>query len=342
MFLTCCKTFWWIFKRTLLEVFLVMDKDVGKNLVAQSANRSRGKQQTIANLDIVFSLNCLRTMFMLMRPKRRISSRPRHVLQPRIFTKGRNQEWYNGIGFLVRLFLTWRHQHRLPVALENVSIVGNASAALLLTRKEALKSLVQAVKTYPGWKKPQDLYGKGSSETAMPAPPPPIKFLDIATPMGCQQPEALLVNPTRNLMEHPWSGPMAPTANPFLSHPLAPEDKNKEPWRNAIHCGIVMVDNDFRTVAIRWGLLLLAPSCPRKLFVGGPWLSYVDIVTDLNCESMIPLEWNKIANLSLPLCQERERKKGTSFQEGESNKLQEGAPCGTHHPYWGREARPTS
>ena len=74
-----------------------------------------------------------------------------------------------------------------------------------------------------------------------------------------------------------------------------------------------------------WGLPIVVPTCPRKMFEQGPRKKYVDIVTDaLHASSSdlitwntlamirtqlhdhIPQQWLEIAAASLPTCEERE------------------------------------
>ena len=50
----------------------------------------------------------------------------------------------------------------------------------------------------------------------------------------------------------------------------------------------------------RWGLPVLVPTCPRKLFMLGPRLKYVDIVTDtLHASSSDLITWNTLVLLKL-------------------------------------------
>ena len=50
----------------------------------------------------------------------------------------------------------------------------------------------------------------------------------------------------------------------------------------------------------RWGLPVLVPTCPRKLFKLGPRLKYVDIVTDtLHASSSDLITWNTLVLLKL-------------------------------------------
>ena len=50
----------------------------------------------------------------------------------------------------------------------------------------------------------------------------------------------------------------------------------------------------------RWGLPVLVPTCPRKMFAQGPRLKYVDIVTDtLHASSSDLITWNTLALLKL-------------------------------------------
>ena len=50
----------------------------------------------------------------------------------------------------------------------------------------------------------------------------------------------------------------------------------------------------------RWGLPVLVPTCPRKLFMQGPRLKYVDIVTDTQHASSSDLiTWNTLVMMKL-------------------------------------------
>ena len=60
---------------------------------------------------------------------------------------------------------------------------------------------------------------------------------------------------------------------------------------------------DFRvneTPKYRWGLPVLVPTCPKKLFAQGPRLKYVDIVTDtLHASSSDLITWNTLVMMKL-------------------------------------------
>ena len=64
-------------------------------------------------------------------------------------------------------------------------------------------------------------------------------------------------------------------------------------------CGHHTVHYDFRAhdpIGSVWGLPLLIPTCPRKLFAQGVRLKYVDIATDtLQASSSDLITWNTLA-----------------------------------------------
>ena len=55
---------------------------------------------------------------------------------------------------------------------------------------------------------------------------------------------------------------------------------------------------DFRVTEApkyRWGLPVLVPTCPKKMFIQGPRLKYIDIVTDtLHASSSDLITWNTL------------------------------------------------
>ena len=60
---------------------------------------------------------------------------------------------------------------------------------------------------------------------------------------------------------------------------------------------------DFRVTEApkyRWGLPVLVPTCPKKMFIQGPRLKYIDIVTDtLHASSSDLITWNTLVLMKL-------------------------------------------
>ena len=60
---------------------------------------------------------------------------------------------------------------------------------------------------------------------------------------------------------------------------------------------------DFRVVdapKYRWGLPALVPTCPKKMFIQGPRLKYIDIVTGaLHASSSDLIVWNTLVMMKL-------------------------------------------
>ena len=53
-------------------------------------------------------------------------------------------------------------------------------------------------------------------------------------------------------------------------------------------------------VKYRWGLPVLVPTCPKKMFIQGPRLKYFDIVTDtLHASSSDLITWNTLVMMKL-------------------------------------------
>ena len=72
---------------------------------------------------------------------------------------------------------------------------------------------------------------------------------------------------------------------------------SKEAWFNSSpECDFWVADAS----QYRWGLPVLVPTCPKKMFMQGPRLKYIDIVTDtLHASSSDLLTWNTLVMMKL-------------------------------------------
>ena len=140
------------------------------------------------------------------------------------------------------------------------------------------------------------------------APPTPFKFLDIGTTMGCYQIGEHIPgrNDTNNILHPRFIGNGIPPANTF--HAVIYERAEKwvqdsEDWCQEEAWFTHSPTFDFRVVnpsSYLWGLPVLVPTCPKKLFAQGPRKKYVDIVTDtLHASSSDLITWNTLVMMKL-------------------------------------------
>ena len=171
------------------------------------------------------------------------------------------------------------------------------------TRPLALSRFQEAAQRDPNWK---PRYQCGPKVALVPAIP--FKFLDIGTKMGCCKLGEHI--PTRNDTDniyHPrFIKDGIPPVNIFhaVIHDRASrwiQDADEwcleEAWFD--HSPTF----DFRVIdppGSIWGLLVLVPACPKKLFAQGPRQKYVDIVTDtLHASSSDLITWNTLVMIKM-------------------------------------------
>ena len=172
-----------------------------------------------------------------------------------------------------------------------------------MTRPQALESLREALRTDRDWK-PQCR----QSTKIEPVPAVPYKFLDIGTKMGEYHLEdlALKRSDKENILHPRYCRSGIPPTGTFQSivrdrvvnrSDIIHRWCNEEAWFEHSPTW------DFRVVdeaKYRWGLPVLVPTCPRKLFMQGPRLKYVDIVTDTQHASSSDLiTWNTLVMMKL-------------------------------------------
>ena len=148
---------------------------------------------------------------------------------------------------------------------------------VLQTRPLALSSFQAAVQKNHRW---SPRYCCGPKVAV--APPPPIKFLDIGTKMGCYKIGEHIPgrDDTASIFHPRFVGEGIPAANAYDR--LAKRTPNGEVWCAEEAWFAHSPQHDFRVKDPQgyiWGLPLLVPTCPKKLFALGPRKKYVDIVT---------------------------------------------------------------
>ena len=132
------------------------------------------------------------------------------------------------------------------------------------------------------------------------APPPPIKFLDIGTKVGCYKIGEHIPgrDDTSNIFHPRFVGegiPAAITFHSIIYQRLGRETIDGEVWCPEEAWFAHSPQHDFHVKGAQgyiWGLPVLVPTCPKKIFALGPRKKYVDIVTDtLHASSSDLLTW---------------------------------------------------
>ena len=138
-------------------------------------------------------------------------------------------------------------------------------------------------------------------------PAVPYKFLDIGTQMGEYQIEELtLLKDDKTSILHPRyarSGiPPVDTFHSVVQDRVGSHYDTIQQWCR-VKAWLGLLRHDFWVAdeaKYRWGLPVLVPTCPRKMFAQGPRLKYVDIVTDtLHASSSDLITWNTLVLLKL-------------------------------------------
>ena len=188
-----------------------------------------------------------------------------------------------------------------PVSIK--PMLDRLSWIVLKTRPAALIHLREALSTRKEWK-PYCRQGPKIDSV----PPVPYKFLDIGTQMGEYQiEEPTLRKDDKTSILHPRyvrSGiPPVDTFHSVVQDRVGSHYDTIQQWCHVKAWFRSSPTYDFWVVdeaKYRWGLPVLVPTCPRKLFAQGPRLKYVDIVTDtLHASSSDLITWNTLVLLKL-------------------------------------------
>ena len=135
-------------------------------------------------------------------------------------------------------------------------------------------------------------------------PAVPYKFLDIGTQMGEYHIEELIPKKSDkdNILHPQHTRPGIPSVYAFHSvvqNRVGYQYGAVQQWCNedaSPTCDFWVADAS----KYRWGLAVLVPTCPKKMFMQGPRLKYIDIVTDtLHASSSDLITWNTLVMLKL-------------------------------------------
>ena len=188
-----------------------------------------------------------------------------------------------------------------PVSIK--PMLDRLSWIVLQTRPAALIHLREALSTRKEWK---PRYRLGPKIDSVPAVP--YKFLDIGTQMGEYQIEELtLTRDDKTSILHPRyarSGiPPVGTFHSIVHDRVGSHQDTIHQWCQVKAWFESSPTFDFWVVdeaKYRWGLPVIVPTCPRKMFTQGPRLKYVDIVTDtLHASSSDLITWNTLVLVKL-------------------------------------------
>ena len=194
----------------------------------------------------------------------------------------------------------------------NQPMLDRLSWIVSLTRPQALVRLREALRARPEWK---PLYRQGPRIETVPAVP--YKFLDIGTQMGEYHLEDLVLkkDDKDNILHPRYTRSGIPPADTFQSvmrSRVGDRFDIIQLWCSEKAWFDHSPTHDFWVVdesKYRWGLPVLVPTCPRKLFMQGPRLKYVDIVTDTQHASSSDLiTWNTLVMMKLRWLNEIPRK----------------------------------
>ena len=249
-------------------------------------------------------------------------------LLQRLSPKQEAREWMPAITII---YMAPGGHRQWPMSI--TALLERLSWIVLQTRPLALASFQEAVQRNPDW---QPKYRSGPKDQRLPfAPAIPYKFLDIGTKMGDFKlgehvPER---HDTYNIYHPRYIRNGIPPVNTF--HAVVHGRAAK--WVNNVGDWCLeearfnhSVNHDFRVIdssGYIWGLPVIVPTCPQKLFSQGPRQKYVDIVTDtihasssdlitwntlvmikLKWNSIIPRQWLEIATQSLEAWKLRDEK----------------------------------
>ena len=170
-------------------------------------------------------------------------------------------------------------------------------------RSQTVANVQEAVQKDPNWK-PRYRCGP---KVAL-APPIPFKFLDTGTKMGCCKlgEHIPAMKDTDNIYHPRFIRDGIPPVNTFhaVVHGRASRwIQDAEEWCLEEAWFDHSPTFDFSVVDTSgyiWGLPVLVPTCPKKLFAQGPRQKYVDIVTDtLHASSSDLITWNTLVMIKM-------------------------------------------
>ena len=202
---------------------------------------------------------------------------------------------------LTILYMAPGGHRQWPVSIK--PLLNRLSWIVRKTRPLALMHLSEALHDNPDWK---PMYRQGPKVELVPAVP--YKFLDIGTQMGEYHIEELI--PKRddkdNILHPRHTRPGIPPVNTFHSivqnrvgsrYGAIQQWCSEDAWFNSSpECDFWVADAS----KYRWGLPVLVPTCPKKMFMQGPRLKYIDIVTDtLHASSSDLITWNTLVMMKL-------------------------------------------
>ena len=180
-------------------------------------------------------------------------------------------------------------------------LLDRLSWIVMVTRPLALTHLQNSLRTRPDW---QPRCRRGPSIELVPAVP--YKFLDIGTQMGCYHIKELISKEDKTNILHPrFASTGIPPVGTFHSIVQNRVGDNRhadqwcldDAWFKASWCHDFWVTE---TLKYRWGLPVIIPTCPRKMFASPPRLKYVDVVTDtLHASSSDLIVWNTLVLMKL-------------------------------------------
>ena len=186
-----------------------------------------------------------------------------------------------------------------PVSIK--PMLDRLSWIVLMTRPLALMHLREALKVHSEWK---PLYRQGPRIESVPAVP--YKFLDIGNQMGEYHIEELILkkDDKDNILHPRHTRAGIPSVNTFHSvvrsrvgsqYGIIQQWCSVTAWFDSSPAFWVVDASMYR-----WGLPVLVPTCPRKMFMQGPRLKYIDIVTDtLHASSSDLITWNTLVMMKL-------------------------------------------
>ena len=202
---------------------------------------------------------------------------------------------------LTILYMAPGGHRQWPVSIK--PMLDRLSWIVLRTRPLALMHLREALHDRPEWK---PLYRQGPRIESVPAVP--YKFLDIGTQMGEYHIEELIPkkDDKDNILHPRHTRPGIPSANTFHSvvlnrvgsqYGVVQQLCSESAWFDSSPtCDFWVADAS----KYRWGLPVLVPTCPKKMFMQGPRLKYIDIVTDtLHAPPPDLITWNTLVMMKL-------------------------------------------
>ena len=224
-----------------------------------------------------------------------------------LFPNKRARDW---LPPLTTLYMAPGGNRQWPVSIK--PMLDRLSWIVFQTRPIALMHLREALQDRPKWK---PLYKQGPRIESVPAVP--HKFLDIGTQMGEHYLEDLILkkNDLDNILHprHNRSGiPSVYTFHSVVQDRVGTQPNVIQQWRSenawfdsSPTCDFWVTDEP----KYRWGLPVVVPTCPKKMFMQGPRLKYVDIVTDtLHASSSDLITCNTLVMLKLKWYDEIPRK----------------------------------